>query len=180
MRNFLRIAQGVDVGPLLATLAAHPELWNQQPGRKFPGSPHEEVDDILLRFQDVQPNDVDGAQSDPTTIPFSGWIALPQARLLCLDLVRRVEGVQLGRVMITRLAPGKQVAPHQDEGAYAVMFQRYHLALQCGPGNVTFSGGEQLTMSPGEVWWIDNSLPHGVVNNSELDRIVMIIDVRVD
>ncbi len=179
MRNFLQIAQGVDVGPLMATLAAHPELWNKDLLRKFPGSPHEEVDDILLRFQELGP-DPTSVQSDPITIPYPGWMALPQARLLCLGLMRGVEGVQLGRVMITRLAPGKQVPAHKDEGLVARMFQRYHLAMQCGPGNVTFSGDEQIGMKTGEVWWIDNRETHGVVNNSELDRLVMIVDVRVD
>lgn len=181
MRNFLKIAEGVDGGPLMATLATHPELWNQMPLRKFEGSPHIDVDDILLRFQalgeGVGPQQV---QADPVTIPYGGWIAIPQARLICLGLMRGVEGVQLGRVMITRLAPGKSISPHVDEGPYAAMFQRYHLALQCGPGNVTFSGQEQISMATGQVWWVNNREPHGVVNNSEMDRVVMITDVRID
>lgn len=182
MRNFLQIAQGVDVGPLMATLAAHPELWGQHPWRQFEGSPHAEVEDILLRFQAVgqSPNAMAAAQSDPITVPYGGWMAIPQARLICLGLMRGVEGVQLGRVMITRLAPGKSITPHTDAGIYAAMFQRYHLALQAGPGNVTFSGQEQITMAPGQVWWINNRESHGVVNNSEVDRLVMITDVRVD
>lgn len=181
MSNFLKIAEKVDVIPLLVNLASHQELWNTNRLRKdTPGSPHAEADDVWLRFQDFQPDNPVTVLSDPITIPYAGWIVLTEAKDICLNVMRRVNGIQLGRVLITRLAPGKQIPLHKDEGPVAMMYQRFQLALQSGPGCVIFSGQEQLMMQPGEVWWMNNREPHGVVNNSELERLAMVIDVRLD
>jgi hypothetical protein len=55
LRNFLKIAEGVDVMPLLSALARSPELWNQNLLRTtHQSSPHTQVDDIWLRFNDLK------------------------------------------------------------------------------------------------------------------------------
>ena len=41
-------------------------------------------------------------------------------RPIVFDLMRRIEAVSLGRVIITRLQPGGRIAPHADtDGDYA-------------------------------------------------------------
>ncbi|MBV9842406.1 MAG: aspartyl/asparaginyl beta-hydroxylase domain-containing protein [Sphingomonadaceae bacterium] len=175
MRHFLQIAGGIDVMPILAALAARPEMWNQHNLRTtYPGSPHADADDILLMFNELDGDVVDDIQ----THPFDAWYQLP-VRALVLDLMHRVGGVQLGRVMITRLAPGKQIAPHVDQGAPAEFYSRYMVALQSGPGCVTKSGDEVVTMRSGEAWWFDNRAEHAVLNNSGDDRITLIADMRL-
>jgi len=161
--------------PILAALDARPELWNAHNLRTtYPDSPHAEADDILLMF-----NELDGEIiNDIQTHPFDAWYQLP-VRDIVLNLMRRVGGVQLGRVLITRLAPGKKIAPHADQGAPADFFQRYQIALQSLPGCTFRSGEEVIQFASGEVYWFDNTLEHEVINNSAADRIVMIVDLRI-
>ncbi|MCH7852629.1 MAG: aspartyl/asparaginyl beta-hydroxylase domain-containing protein [Candidatus Marinimicrobia bacterium] len=93
--------------------------------------------------------------------------------------MRGVQGSRLGRVLITRLAPGKSIAPHADGGAPAEYYERYQVALQSLPGCLFTVGDETVTFNAGDVWHIDNRMTHSVVNNSADDRVVMIVDIRV-
>lgn len=178
MRHFLKIADGIDVIPLLNALAQRPELWNEYTLRTdHPESPHRDADDVWVMFNEV-PDDPAAVVDDIDVIPYPAWREIPLLRPLVLDLMRRVEGVRLGRVIISRLGPGATIPEHVDQGAPATYYTRYHLALQSSPGANNISGGETVCYRPGEFWWFDNRAPHSVVNNSADDRIVIIMDVR--
>lgn len=178
MRNFQCIAQGVDVLPLVNALQCQSALWNQNDLRtRYEQSPHFMADDIWLRFNAI-PDDLTKIVDDKECINYPGLYALPQCRTIIFDLMRRVEGEQLGRCMITRLAPGATITPHKDEGAPAEYFDRYHVILQNYPGSVFHCGNEQVTMKAGDVFWFNNQETHSVVNNSVDDRITMICDIR--
>ena len=48
--NFVRIAEGLDVEPLLKLLEDKPELWKEIDARqKFTGSPHKDTESIYVR-----------------------------------------------------------------------------------------------------------------------------------
>jgi hypothetical protein len=177
MRNFLQIASGIDSTAILVALAARPELWNEHDLRTtYPDSPHADVDDIWLLFNETgEPGDV---VNDIQTHPYDAWYQLP-VRDLILDIMRRVGGIQLGRAIITRLAPGCSIGEHVDQGAPAEFYSRYHVILQSTPGCITRSGEEVIQASPGEVWWFNNREPHSVTNNGSDDRIVIVVDIRV-
>ena len=87
-------------------------------------------------------------------------------------------GVRLGRVIITRLPPGKTITPHVDSGSHAEYYDRYHVTLQNNPGSIFRCGNEHVFMATGDIWWLDNSIEHEVINNSVDDRITMIVDIR--
>lgn len=179
MRHFLKIAGGVDTVPALNALALQPHLWNGNPLRnQFDGSPHAEADDIWLMFNDIG-DDLALAIEDTQTRPYSAWFSLASLRALALDIMHRVGGTQLGRVIVTRLAPGKRITPHVDEGAPATFYTRYQVALQSLPGAVFRIGEEAVNFESGDVWMIDNRTEHEVTNNSADDRIVLIVDIRV-
>lgn len=175
MENFFRLAKGVNPAPLLVAISRQPELWDQNTLRtKHPNTAHSQVNDIWLMFNDLG----DGVANDIIVRPYPAFKDLPQARSIIFDLMRIVEGVTLGRVIITRLAPGKKIAPHVDGGAPATYFSRYQVALQSLPGALFTIGEETVNFESGEVWLIDNKKEHSVVNNSRDDRIVMIVDIR--
>jgi hypothetical protein len=175
MRNFLRLAEGIDTMPLLGALSRHPELWDQNTLRtQHPGTAHCEVNDIWVWFNEPSTWAVD----DCETIPYPAWAALPQVRPIVFGIMRAVEGVRLGRVLITRLAPGKRIYPHADGGAPAEYFSRYQVALQSLPGALFRCEDETVNFRTGEAWWFDNQREHEVINNSADDRLVLIVDVR--
>jgi hypothetical protein len=176
MRNFLRLAAGVNVMPLLHQITLHPELWNQNRVRtEHPGSPHSGVDDILLRFQDPKTNVVD----DPECIWYPAWDVLTEAHDLIFNLARVVKAERIGRLIISRMAPGRVIAPHEDGGAVSRYYKRYQLALQSRPGCIFECAGESVTMQDGEVYWFRNDLTHSVTNNSNTDRVALIVDLKI-
>lgn len=91
-----------------------------------------------------------------------------------------IPGKILGKVVITRLHPGQQIAPHIDKmpDGMAPYYQRYQVPLQAAPGVWFRCGDEELQMQPGEAWWFDNQLEHSVVNDSAEDRISLLTDIR--
>lgn len=180
MRNFQLLARESNVVPLLNAIMRQPELWNQNTLRTtHQQSPHTSVDDIWLRFNELPEAGQEASVVDEhESINYPAMFALPQARPLIFGLMSMVEGERLGRVLITRLAPGKRIAPHVDGGSHAAYYDRYHVVLQSAPGCLFRCGDETIHMQTGECWWFDNSVEHEVINNSADDRIHLIVDVR--
>ena len=175
MDNFHKIGEGAVVNQLLAAIMRQPELWDQNNLRTtHPGTAHGQVNDIWLFFNE-QGGDV---VNDKMVVPYPAWDKLPQARPLIFDLMHFVQGVQLGRVIITKLGPGKKIAPHVDGGAPAEYYTRYQIALQSLPGSLFRIDDETVQFNSGDIWMIDNRKEHEVINNSDDDRVVMIVDIR--
>jgi hypothetical protein len=180
VRNFYRIAHGVDVTPLMHQLALNPDLWDQNTLRTtHPLTPHKDVSDVWALFNIIDPENPAATIDAIQTHPYEAWTRLPALKPLTLDLMRRVEGTQLGRVLITRLPPGKAITPHVDEGTPVTFYRRYQIALQSNPGALFTIEEEVVNFQSGEAWWINNRAEHSVVNNSSDDRIVVIADIRV-
>lgn len=179
MKNFLRIFDGANVMPLMAAIQRQPALWNQNTLRtQHPGTAHSQVDDIWLRFNVVHTGDEAAVIDQHESVNYPALDYLPQARPLIFGLMAQVEGERLGRCLITKLRPGKRVLPHVDGGDHAAYYDRYHIVLASRPGNMFRCGDEHVHMRPGEVWWFDNSVEHEVVNNSDDDRVHLIVDIR--
>jgi hypothetical protein len=179
VRNFFKVAEGVDVVPLLHALHLNPDLWDQNTLRTlYPNSPHAQVSDIWVFFNEIDPENLIATADAIQTHPFEAWRRLPPLRPIIFDLMRRVEGVQLGRVLITRLPPGGQITPHKDEGAPVDFYTRYQVSLQSLPGCLFRAGDETVQMRAGDVWRFNNKQEHSVVNNSADDRLALIVDIR--
>lgn len=186
MKNFQKIAAGVDVLPLLHAVQRAPDLWNQNKWRTtYKGTPHVDVDDIWIRYAPPQAtgdtNDVNPVVQDTHPVWYAAFNQLPQVRPLIFDLMRRVEAYELGRVLITKIKPGGQILPHSDAvGAYTDQEDggRYHIVLQGLPGSLFNAGDETVCMQTGEVWWFNHLAVHSVVNNSADDRIHLLVDTR--
>ena len=180
MRNFQRLATGVNVTPLLLALSRRPELWNQNTLRTtHPASPHTQVDDIWLRFNEL-PEEGDEAKilDEHESVDYPAYAVLTEARQLVMNVFTAVAGERLGRVLITRVAPGKRIDPHVDGGSHAAYYQRFHLVLQSNPDSIFRAGDEAIVMHQGELWWFDNEKEHEVINQGKDDRIHLIIDAR--
>jgi len=189
MRNFYRLAANVNVGALMLQLSTKPQLWNQNTMRQDASieidgetfeTPHSNVDDIWLRMQ--KPDCIDIRES----VNYPAMAELPEARKLIQAVMNDVGGERIGRCMITRLPCGMEIGEHVDIGDDLRIYydneqyySRFHVVLQGLPGSLFHCGDETVVMQTGEVWWFDNSVKHSVINNSEDDRIHMIIDIRV-
>ncbi len=192
MRYFQRIAAGVDVLPLAHALQRKPYLWGAEPMRTLVhNGPHAEVDDVLLRFEDVPPAlaakaSEGGAEAwaEFEALPLAfrpAWTELPEAKPLIQGLMVRVGAYELGRVVITKLRPGGCIYPHADTGAYSETpdRSRYHVVLNSTPGSTFRCANEAVYMAPGDIWWFDPQSVHSVENNGVDDRLHLLVDVRI-
>ena len=190
MRNFLKIAEGINVTPLLNALYRKQHLWKADDFlRKFPQGPFGETDTVYLRFQDHVKVDTDEelelyqqnklAGHDLHECPWRPEInELPEARSHIMALMQSMGTTRLGRCMINRIVPGGRIFPHADSKWHAEYWDRYHLVIQSEPGNVFRCGDEQVWMRQGELWWFQNAVEHEVINNSAEDRIHLVMDLR--
>lgn len=176
MRNFLMIDK-IDTRPLLLTLYQNKQLWKDNTLRQdFDGSPHHESETIILRFNDI--SNLENVINDKDCFDYPLYGQLPEARALIMWLMARVQGEQLGRAMIVRLPSGSVIDAHEDQGAPATFYDRFHIVLQAIPGVEFYSGDEMVEMLTGEVWWFDNTISHMVKNNTCQDRIHLIVDIK--
>lgn len=192
-RNFLRIAQGINVSPLLIALFRQPELWNQYKVRSWHSrSAARSVDDIILRYNKFNgklDDYVEAVCSNLAVECYPAWERLPEAVELINSLMFSVRGVELGRVFISRLHPGNSIPIHNDlikeaeeQFPYrtppAKYYDRYHIALRSSAGVSFMCGDEQAEMLPGEAWWFNNQIEHCVLNNSADDRLHLVVDIH--
>jgi hypothetical protein len=193
MRNFQRVGENVNVGPLTHQLIRHKELWNQNKFRTtFPDTPHGEVEDIWLRFS-AKENCTTTTKviGDGTPVWYPARDVLTAARPLILNLMAGMGAYELGRVLISRVPPGGKILAHRDNAGDYVHepdIARYHVVLQGLPGSLYHCGEpdgaenpdvETVNMMTGEVWWFDAHKLHWIENNSADDRIHMLVDVRL-
>lgn len=185
MKNFHFIDR-VDVTPLMLAIMRRPELWKDDTFlRDYPQGPFGEVESIMLRFPvktvvETQKELEEYGRSDGQheSIDYPPYKLLHEARPIVNWLMARVQGERLGRVMINNVHPGGKIFPHADTPAHADYYSRFHVVLQSAPGVDFRCGDERAYFETGSVFWFNNKLEHEVINNSDRDRIHMIVDIR--
>lgn len=200
MKNFHLLASGVGVQTLMLKLAHNPQFWHADTYlRDYPQGPFGEVDSIILRFppRTVKATEAEAkkalksalksewfrvAQHECVDMPI--YAQLPEARQLVMQLFHATGGTRLGRVIINRIQPGGRILRHADTSDHANYWHRHHCVLQSAPGVVFTAGDEQVYMATGEFWYFNNGKEpdrpeHEVVNNSAVERIHLVMDVKV-
>jgi len=184
MKNFLAIGTA-DMLPLRMALQRQPQLWDQHRYRtEFNGTPFRGMSDILLRYSRPErwegTKDSEALVDDLDLVMYPAWEKLPECREIIFNLMRRFQGIALGRVIIARLPPGGVILPHADNyGAYATQDGlRLHICVQGLPGCQFHCGGETIQMQTDSVWWFNHKAEHSAENNSADERIHLLLDIR--
>jgi hypothetical protein len=160
MDNFLKIAEGLEVGAALAELAGQPDhFWlrlNPDASRYIP----------LL-----------GAGGERRL-----EAELPETWRL-IDAVRSILAAEhgdngaLSHARVGLMPPGEGLPPHHD-GIDGATERRYQLALQSAPGVALTVDGETRYPRPGEAWRIAAQRTHMIANGSDADRITILFDTK--
>lgn len=80
------------------------------------------------------------------------------------------------RILLVRLKKGCKIKAHVDDGYSLILCNRTHIPIVTNE-NVLFNvDGETKNLREGEIWEIANQKIHSVNNNSDIDRIHMVID----
>lgn len=184
--NFLKIANDVDVLPLMAELSNHPELWDRDVERLSVNGPHRETDDIWIRYRDKTEHVAKNNWSEFADIHIPIWYPsaadLPSAVRLALDLMAHTRGEMLGGVLLYRVPAGKQIYIHTDTGWHPEYFDKYNLALQSQSGCSFYypETGESMEAVTGDLHWFRNTVPHGVKNESDQDQIILTFCIKAN
>jgi len=185
----MKLSEGAYVMPLLLainTLEKSHGAWREDTYlRDYPQGPFGDTESIILRFPDRSVHATEEALKEHTASfdqhenydqPI--FKSLPEARPLIFALMNAVQGERLGRCMINKLNVGGKIYPHADTPVHAEYWDRFHIVLQSAPGSNFRCGDEWVNMRAGEVWWFNNKIEHEVINNSDDDRIHLIVDIR--
>ena len=180
MYSFNRVAEGLDISPVLAELADNGHLFGEFNARKTAtGSPHSEMDDIWVRYGDVSEMVKSGDYSGLADEHDSIWLQdLPAVKRICFDVMALVDGERLGGVLITKLPAGGKIAPHSDNGWHAKYYDKFYVPIVNKVGSVFGFECGNLIAEAGEVWEFNNSRVHWVNNDSNCERIAMIICIK--
>lgn len=155
--------------------------WNSIKLRsEHPQSPHREVDDIWVRYNPIENYNGDMAafngEHEARWYPVAE--RLPEAKRISDALLADLGGTQLGFVLLTRIAPGKQVYPHVDQGWHARHYEKFCVCVKADEHQAFHFKDEELRTEDGDVFWFDNAYPHWVTNESNQERISMIVCIR--
>jgi hypothetical protein len=183
MRYFQKIAGNVETLPLVLDLYRQPELWDEHRARTGGPGSFEGTSDIWVRFR--EPAELVGPESyaEPfVPVFYWAWHALPHLRPIVFGLMARLEAVQLGGILITRIPPGCQVAPHDDRGRWHPEFfqTKAYLPLATNPQCYSTCADERVVMQVGDAWLFDNLQVHSTVNDGETDRVTLIVSMRCE
>lgn len=148
----VRLPPRFDGERLAAEVNALPrELWGCRSGR---GGVHDRADAIFLRGYAP----AEGSKPLEDRPPLA---LLPTVR----ELIGRTIPAPPMRCVLARLAPGANIPSHADAGRYLDRTIRLHVAVITNPRVVMFVEGKVYNMQPGEIWAMNNSGTHGVLND---------------
>jgi hypothetical protein len=182
-----KILEGIKVDHLLAELAEYPELWDRYTFRTqlYESSPHKEVHDIWVRFRDYSDFDEDDPQEffNNPNADYGQWYAtawmLKGIKQTIENIVTLCDINELGGCLITKIPSRCQVKPHKDLGYHPEYFKdKYLLCLQSNKDQKFCYANEEHIGLPGELFIFDNQAEHWVENNSDEDRISLLIAGR--
>lgn len=172
------VSRGADVSRIVAALDQHPELWNAH-RQRLDMYPHSAVSDIWVRYNRFSNYRGDmaefNAEHDSTWYPCADLIAV---KPLVFAMMHALEATRLGGVLITRIPPGGEVKPHIDGGWHAGYYEKFAVSLKADTRQrFCFDDAELVTVT-GDIFTFDNSRRHWVVNDSDAERMTLIVCVR--
>jgi hypothetical protein len=182
MKNFLKVADGLDVLPLKLALQRQPDLFDRRIARRDGNSPHAEATDVWVRWNDARPfeerGDWTGFNEEHDSVWYPEADAIPEIRPIVFDVMARVQGERLGGILITKLPPKGGIKPHTDSSWHAGYYDKYYVPIQNEEGSLFGFPDGVIKAKPGEVWWFRNDVPHWVANGSDEERVALIICIR--
>jgi quercetin dioxygenase-like cupin family protein len=173
----------IDTSKLIETLDATPEIWNTITLRtENPQSPHYGCDDIWIRFNSLE--NLDPSNLAALLEPHeSVWYQTPVTELVCdvvNQLKRQLPDFELGAIFITRIPAGGKVLRHNDAGSWHPEYytHKYLISLRADEKQAFCFDGERHITQVGKIYQFNNLIPHWVDNDSDKERISLIIVTR--
>jgi len=173
----------VNIEPLKKALNKHADLFGEYPQRgESETSPHHEMTDIWVRYNNIKPflasGDFSGFSDEHDSIWYDCVKQIPEVFEPVFKVMTAVDGERLGGVLITKLPPGGEIKPHYDNGWHAAYYDKYYIPIQNKKGASFYFHDGVIEPQEGEVYWFDNSNFHWVKNETNIERIAMIVCIK--
>jgi hypothetical protein len=177
----LLLREGIDVAPLVKQIEQHPELWNEY-GLRRNTDVHADMSDIWVRYNDFanfDPQNPHMFNEKHIPVWYRAWSVLTELHPILFDLMAFVRGEMIGAVLITRIPPGGKILPHVDVSWHVDYYDKFYLALK-SPKGVAFSFEDNVDIYPrvGDLHLIDNRKRHWVYNDSDEEKMTLIMCIR--
>jgi aspartyl/asparaginyl beta-hydroxylase (cupin superfamily) len=181
MSSISLLSSGWPVAKALSQIEAHPEIWNTHRQRtEAYGTPHNGVSDIWVRYNAWKNYTGDWATFHDKHV--SEWYPviakIPAVWSLVRKIRRHIGANELGGVLITKIPPGGRVAPHIDGGWHAGHYAKYAVQLMGNKDQAFCFEDSELRPEPGDLYTFDNSKLHWVTNDSDSDRMTLIVCLK--
>jgi len=154
-------------------IAALPEAkWQADPTRRNQIMPvHYNTDTIPLMW------DQDDTWRPATEHPdWKHWHCEQRLAPAVTLLQQQFGAGELFQAMLVRLMPGRAIIRHRDVSSYLLRCRRLHIPI-CTNAGVRFSIADEVRqLAAGEVWEINNTREHDVVNVGPSPRIHLLLD----
>lgn len=183
MPSIQMLSSGFDVKPLKDQLAQNPGVWNRHTMRTTAyETPHLAVSDIWVRYNAWENfrGDIQAFNAEHVSSWYPVIREIPAAWSLSRRVLRYVGGRRLGGVLITRIPPGGEVKPHIDMGWHAGFYEKFAVQVAGNDQQAFCFEDAELRPHPGDLYTFDNSRLHWVNNESDQERITLIICIRRD
>ena len=165
------------VNNLVQQIESNPGVWNRHTTRLY--GAHSKVSDIWARYNAWENfTDRETFNGPHQSVWYPVISDIPSVVEICHDVMDEVGGKRLGGVLITKIPPHAQVEPHIDGGWHAGFYEKFAVQLKSADGQAFCFEDAELSAVPGELYTFDNSRLHWVVNDSDEDRMTLIICIR--
>jgi hypothetical protein len=180
------VCDNLDVLSLQAELLNNYDEFDKINLRRLGNSPHAEMTDIWVRYNHIDNyhDDVLNGTSKFNDEHDAVWYPvidkIPSAKKVIFDLMSQVDGERLGGILITKLNANGKIKKHTDSGWHAEYYDKFYVPILNKEGaKFCFPDGD-INPQLGNAWWFDNSVNHWVENNTDSDRIAMIVCIRTE
>jgi len=155
------------------------DLFGEHNQRACEGSPHKEMTDIWVRYKNPEECIKSGDWSSFGLEHKSEWLKdVPMIKDISNQLMEFLNGSVLGGILITKLSAGGKIHPHTDSGWHAEYYDKYLIPIKNSYGAIFCFDNGTIKPKEGDVYAFRNDVTHWVDNNSDDDRIAMVICIK--
>jgi len=163
----------VDIGPMRARLAqVTAEEWAENALRQQTFTVHRATESLVLKW-------CANNAADTLVETRRHWAEFEALLQPVLDLLQRHYGYAqpvVRKAMFAKLKVGGEIPEHTDAALALRMVHRVHIPIVTNERVHFYIDGVDQRFNEGEVIELDNTRFHAVKNDSEFDRIHLIID----
>jgi len=182
--NMIDTGFTVDTRELMALIDANPHLWNQYTMRtQDENSPHYGCEDIWVRYnapENLDMNNLLSMNDKHESVWYDSEIKNAVMQIEFELSQHLPQDYELGGILITRIPVGQMVKRHADGGRWHAEHykDKYLISLRADENQAFCYDNEHHVTQVGKVYKFNNLQPHWVENNSDKERISLIICTR--